>query len=691
MNETIKFTWIDKIALRIRPSLAEKSGIELAGQLMTMMGLILGIPIMLIGMVWLIAITDFRALNGADWIGLLITFVLMAILERIDFHLQMQVTKVSQTTGSGTLGNMVLWSAILMFGPMALWSHVILANITFAVDWYRESSINVRWHMLRRLIQDLGLSVVAGLCGSTLYQQLGGTFPLPNLAWSSVRLAIFPTLVFLIVPLILFFPLIRRFINSVVALGDVIAVTPLQTIQFIFLAMNLSNIALPFSILAAGLYGEYGIGNYLFFNAGVLSASILANRLSQSAQLSQQRSRELAILESLGRDIINTPPNDLQLAELLPKHLDGMLLNSLLTIWLEPDTMLFQSRNIPQIPNIDEAKALLQQQDAPYYQLSGVRLPDETMGRIARNGIVIPISNETGQLLGGIYVLLRENLGDVMDFLPAMQSLSSQIASALNREAAYAQTLASEKMAQELELAGRIQATFLPDTPPDIQGWDISAAIVPARQTSGDFYDYLDLGNGRFAIIVADVADKGTGAALYMALSRTLIRTYATQFPDSPAEVFLAANERILADTFSDQFVTVFYGVLNNFEQTLTYANAGHNPAYLVSKNGRSAPQELSKTGIPLGIFEELSWRNNVISFAPGDCLIMYTDGVTEAHNHANEEFGEERLLDIVKGEMGNGRSAQHIQENIIDAIHTFTGDAPQFDDITLMILQREV
>lgn len=682
--------WIDKLSFKLRPSLNQKSGIELAGNLMDMIGLLIAVPITIIGFIWLILATDFSILQADEWTGLLIVLVLMIVLERMNFELLLQITKVATATGRGTLTNMVLWSAILLFGPVALWNHIVLTGVTFVIDWQRESNGNLRWLLLRTLFQDFGLTVVAGLSGWTVYRWLGGTIPLSGLDWGSVGTAVIPTLIFMIMPLILFLPFVIRFVKNMAALGDITAVTPFQTVQFILLAMNLSNVAIPFSILAAGLYGDYGIGNYLFFNAGVLLASILANRLSRSAQHSQQRSRELAILESLGRDIINAPPDNLKLSDLLPKHLEGMLNNSLLYIWLEPDTVLFKTGNLTHMPNVTEAKSLLQQQNASFYQLSGVRLPEETFGSITRDGLVIPILDENEQLLGGLYVLHREDLEDVLDFLPAMQSLASQISSALNREAAYAQTLANEKMARELEVAGRIQATFLPKKPPEIKGWDISAVIEPARQTSGDFYDYVALGNGRFALIVADVADKGTGAALYMALSRTLIRTYAMQFPDSPADVFAAANERILADTFSDQFVTVFYGVLNCHDQTMTYANAGHNPAYLVSGNGRTVPQELSKTGIPLGMFEEMNWRNNVVSFAPGDCLIMYTDGVTEAQNHADEEFGEKRLLDVVEREVENGRSTQHLKQSIINAIHTFTGDAPQFDDITLMILQRQ-
>jgi len=271
--------------------------------------------------------------------------------------------------------------------------------------------------------------------------------------------------------------------------------------------------------------------------------------------------------------------------------------------------------------------------------------------------------------------------------LPAAQSLAGQVASALRRAEVHKQTVASAKMARELEVAGQIQASFLPSGLPEIAGWEIVAAIEPALQTSGDFYDFVELDNGRIGLIVADVADKGTGAALYMALSRTLIRTYALQYPDHPEEALRLANERILQDTASDQFVTVFYGVLDTNKGTLTYTNAGHNPALLLSKDGQTAPQWLGQTGIPLGMFEDMVWRQTVVPIKRGDVLVMYSDGITEAQDVDAQEFGEDRLLAVMAA--GNGRSAQAQQNNILRAIHEFVGEAPQFDDITLMVVQN--
>ena len=144
------------------------------------------------------------------------------------------------------------------------------------------------------------------------------------------------------------------------------------------------------------------------------------------------------------------------------------------------------------------------------------------------------------------------------------------------------------------------------------------------------------------------------------------------------------ANERILADTESDQFVTLFYGVLDPTANTLTYSNAGHNPAFLLDSHGRQEPQSLGQTGIPLGMFPDMAWRHEVVRVAPGSVLVMYTDGVSEAQNEVSAEFGETRLLAAVTGCV-NG-SAKEMETAVLTALQTFVGQASQFDDITLMV-----
>jgi sigma-B regulation protein RsbU (phosphoserine phosphatase) len=246
---------------------------------------------------------------------------------------------------------------------------------------------------------------------------------------------------------------------------------------------------------------------------------------------------------------------------------------------------------------------------------------------------------------------------------------------------------ANKKMEQELALAGEVQISFLPRELPDIPGWQLSVTLKPARETSGDFYDVNLLPNGRLGILVADVVDKGVGAALFMALSWILIRTYATEYPTQPELVLSAVNHRILKDTEANQFVAVFYGILDPATGTLAYCNAGHCPPYLVSAQSGEDVQKLTRTGVPLGILEDEIWGQGVVQLASGDALVLYTDGITDAEDGKGTFFGQERLLGNVEANLG--RSAQEMQDALMAKVHEFVGDAPQFDDIALMVVVR--
>jgi hypothetical protein len=241
---------------------------------------------------------------------------------------------------------------------------------------------------------------------------------------------------------------------------------------------------------------------------------------------------------------------------------------------------------------------------------------------------------------------------------------------------------------QELALAGRMQSSLLPYLPPEITGWQVSAVWRPARETSGDFYDFIPLPDHRVGIVVADVVDKGMGAALLMALTRTLIRTYAVEFSSQPARVLRATNQRFIQDVDVGMFVTAFYGVLDPASGDLRYASAGHPPPYLFGGKQGEIVTQLSATGIPLGISEESIWETGDAKVGPGEVLLVYTDGLPDAQNREGEFFGDERTLETVQS--GWGQPAQAIQEALIARLVSFSAGRSQMDDITLTILSRE-
>jgi serine phosphatase RsbU (regulator of sigma subunit) len=244
-----------------------------------------------------------------------------------------------------------------------------------------------------------------------------------------------------------------------------------------------------------------------------------------------------------------------------------------------------------------------------------------------------------------------------------------------------------QQLTGQIERAGREQAALLPGGAPRLEGWEFAVTLTPVWQTSGDFYDFVALDDHRLGLLVADVADKGSGAAMYMALACTLLRTYAHEYPDAPELVLEAANNRLLADTASDGFVTVFYGVLDLETGDLTYANAGHNPGFLVCP-ATGDTQPLVRTGVPLGMIRARHWERATVTLQPNDRLVLYTDGINEAANMASEQFGEERIVRVMQCYHGN--HANLIRDALVAAVRTFVGGAVQGDDMTLLVAVRQ-
>jgi serine phosphatase RsbU (regulator of sigma subunit) len=470
----------------------------------------------------------------------------------------------------------------------------------------------------------------------------------------------------------------------------------------------------PFAIIISSLNAEGRTLALVFILLGIYLVNRLAHHMSKAESRSRRQADELDQLEKLANRIIEASPDASTLPDVLAAALPGLFAVDRVNIHLfEPANSRAWSPFDLKYPQTtldvpEEQWQALCQTEGSHLVLSNVTLSGErrTFGHALMVKIMTEEENEVVKCAGGIYLLRHKSVGHPLDSLGAVESLASQISTALSRAQNHAEMLAFLKTQQELAFAGRVQNSFLPKNIPQLDKWQISAALISARQTSGDFYDFIPLEDGLIGIVVADVSDKGTGAALYMALSRTLLRTFAMQSGLRPEEALIKANERIRADAESDQFVTLIYGVLDTRTGLLTYTNAGHNPGYLlraesgVEGNGAVsdyAPDDnlmsggfdsLTNTGIPLGMFEGMDWQQATVQINPGDVLLLYTDGVTEAQNLADEEFGDDRLLAVGRASM-NG-SAADIQQAIIGSIDEFVGEAPQFDDVTLMVVARE-
>lgn len=294
-----------------------------------------------------------------------------------------------------------------------------------------------------------------------------------------------------------------------------------------------------------------------------------------------------------------------------------------------------------------------------------------------------------GRLVGAKIVGLQRDRRGRASISPRrfniLNGIAQQAATAVVNNQLYRESADRARMQQELDVAHTIQASFLPDGSPNIPGCSVATHWQAARQVGGDFYDFLPLNEGRWGIVIADVADKGVPAALFMALSRTILRTVAFS-RDDPAHVLMRSNEIIGREARSDLFVTVFYGVWDPATERFTYANAGHNPPLLLQPNGTFHP--LTGNGVALGVLPEIHMKSQSLRLKPGETIIFYTDGVTEALNEDFDEFGLERLQ--VAAHAAARQPPHEIVKHITDSIRDHTGQTPQFDDMTLIIVKRQ-
>ncbi len=431
----------------------------------------------------------------------------------------------------------------------------------------------------------------------------------------------------------------------------------------------------------------------LFVMCLVLGAAVLrlASRLRQ-LRLATSNEPDARPIERLSLEIISQLPDERDLGETLRPYMLQMFTDCELVVWQFPERTILRQ---PAELELDLAGIwpwLSRQQQSAILAPSDPLPWDE--GRATDLALVLApiLAHGTPQAIGGMYLALpgdhREGSSAAARMLPALESVAALISSALNQAHVYDADLRLERVSQELRLAGQIQSSLIPYEIPRIPGWQLSVTLDPAEETSGDFFDLIPFEDGKVGLVIADVVDKGIGAALYMALSRTLLRTYAIEADSDPATVFFATNARMVADTTSNLFVTAFYGLLDPETGELTYSNAGHNPPYVIRAGEPAIIQELVRTGIPIGVRQDSAWTTATVQLQPGDRLIMYTDGVPDAQAADGQLLSIQPVIELAK--RGGPLSAEELQRGILERIDEFVGEAPQSDDITLMVLVRD-
>ena len=239
----------------------------------------------------------------------------------------------------------------------------------------------------------------------------------------------------------------------------------------------------------------------------------------------------------------------------------------------------------------------------------------------------------------------------------------------------------------ELDVASKIQQSILPTKFPNSDNYQVFANMEPARNVGGDFYDILMLEGDHLGLAIADVSDKGVPASLFMMSSRTLLKGTAIGI-NEPGKVLGDVNDLLYEDNDAAMFVTVIYAIYSPATGEFTYANGGHNPPLIVHSDGTSTLLPLIG-GIALGIAPGMKFPQETMTLAPGDTLLLYTDGVTEAMNSDREEFGMDRLREVFEGRPP--RSSEEANQAVFKAVHAFAGDYPQSDDITCLTLSRMV
>ena len=247
-----------------------------------------------------------------------------------------------------------------------------------------------------------------------------------------------------------------------------------------------------------------------------------------------------------------------------------------------------------------------------------------------------------------------------------------------------------ESIKNDLAIAGEIQQTILPRSFPPFpeltEVVDIYASMTPAKDVGGDFYDFFQIDDERIGLVIADVSGKGVPASLFMAVSRTLLRATALRGVSS-AECLTYANKLLCKESLDSMFVTVFYGIYHYKTGMMDYTNAGHNPPYLL-RGGRTVECLPVASNFVVGVFDDIEFESNTLTFGIGDTLLLYTDGVTEAFNDKREQFSESNLQDILAS-MHESSSAKEVVTSVLQSVKTFSGDYPQSDDITLLSLPR--
>lgn len=295
-----------------------------------------------------------------------------------------------------------------------------------------------------------------------------------------------------------------------------------------------------------------------------------------------------------------------------------------------------------------------------------------------------------GKDLGVIAVAKRHAQGIFTEHdFDVFRSVAEQSSFAIGNAKVHMEAHEKRSLENELRTAREVQRILLPQEAPNIVGYRMEGINIPARIISGDYYDFIDLGNQRWGIVIADVSGKGVAAGLLMAMCRSVLRAVSME-TNSPSAALAKVNQLLFPDIREDMFISLFYLIINGADGKIIMARAGHDAPLFFHKNDGSITL-LKPGGMAIGVddgavFERVT-KDHEITVEQGDCILFHTDGIKEALNSDDEEYGTERMKEIFAATASLG--AKSSMQAMLDSVKQFTGEAPQMDDITLVALEK--
>jgi serine phosphatase RsbU (regulator of sigma subunit) len=301
-----------------------------------------------------------------------------------------------------------------------------------------------------------------------------------------------------------------------------------------------------------------------------------------------------------------------------------------------------------------------------------------------RSVMAVPLASGE-EIFGMVYVDNPFDNRFKEEDLKVLTTIASVASIKIEHERLLDERLEKRRMEEELKVASEIQMRLQPFAPPKLDGWDMTGVSFPCREIGGDYYDFIHRKrDSRLIVAVGDVSGKGTGAALLMSSLHAAVRAQS-QTRSTISEVMGEINQYIFENSPPNKFLTLFYGELDPATGTISYSNGGHNAPMLVRGSGEV--ERLDKGGLPIGMMQGVAYQEGSVRFEVGDVLVIYSDGITESINEREEEFEEERLIEVVRNNLG--RPASGIRDRIDEALSRFVGTTAPVDDMTLMIIKR--